>query len=179
MPHLAGSTSSTATRNAASTGRPCSPMSPTPHPPTPRRASGPSRILLSWRQPARPGLDLAARHQPRRYPAPPHRRQRGLAAHANHRRRRFLHRLAKSARKYWAGLTCITQDADDLLSTELGCAIIANSATQILLRQAPQAIDRVADPLRPQGRYRRGQGDRLRSDDSGTTAGAATHDPTV
>jgi type IV secretory pathway VirB4 component len=57
---------------------------------------------------------------------------------------RFLHRLAKSARKYWCGLTCITQDADDLLGSDLGRAIVANSATQILLRQAPQAIDRIA-----------------------------------
>jgi type IV secretory pathway VirB4 component len=58
---------------------------------------------------------------------------------------RFLHRLAKSARKHWVGLTCITQDADDLLGTQLGRSIVANSATQILLRQAPQAIDQVAD----------------------------------
>ena len=58
---------------------------------------------------------------------------------------RFLHRLAKSARKYWVGLTCITQDTDDLLATDLGRSIIANSATQILLRQAPQTIDQVAE----------------------------------
>jgi type IV secretory pathway VirB4 component len=61
---------------------------------------------------------------------------------------RFLHRLAKSARKRWCGLTTITQDAGDLLATELGQAIVANSASQILLRQAPQAIDRVADAFR-------------------------------
>lgn len=58
---------------------------------------------------------------------------------------RFLHRLAKSARKYWIGLTCITQDADDLLGTDLGRSIITNSATQILLRQAPQAIDQITE----------------------------------
>ncbi len=56
---------------------------------------------------------------------------------------RFLHRLAKSARKSWAGLAAVTQDADDVLATDLGRAVIANSATQILLRQAPQAIARV------------------------------------
>ena len=61
---------------------------------------------------------------------------------------RFMHRLAKSARKRWCGLTTITQDAGDLLGTELGQAIVANSASQILLRQAPQAIDRVADAFR-------------------------------
>jgi type IV secretory pathway VirB4 component len=53
---------------------------------------------------------------------------------------RFLYRLAKSARKAWAGLAAVTQDTGDLLSTDLGRAVIANSATQILLRQAPQAI---------------------------------------
>jgi type IV secretory pathway VirB4 component len=58
---------------------------------------------------------------------------------------RFLHRLAKSARKYWVGLTVVTQDGDDLLGSELGRAIVANAATQILLRQAPQAIDRIAE----------------------------------
>ena len=61
---------------------------------------------------------------------------------------RFLHRLAKSARKRWCGLTTITQDAGDLLATELGQAIVSNAASQILLRQSPQAIDRVADAFR-------------------------------
>ncbi|WP_328601092.1 VirB4 family type IV secretion system protein [Actinomadura physcomitrii] len=58
---------------------------------------------------------------------------------------RFLYRLAKSARKHWAGLAVVTQDAGDLLSSDLGRAVIANSATQILLRQAPQAIDQITD----------------------------------
>jgi len=57
---------------------------------------------------------------------------------------RFLYRLAKSARKHWAGLAVVTQDAADLLGSDLGRAVIANSATQILLRQAPQAIDQIA-----------------------------------
>ena len=61
---------------------------------------------------------------------------------------KFLYRLAKSARKAWAGLAAVTQDAEDVLSTDLGRAVIANSATQILLRQAPQAITRVAAEFR-------------------------------
>ncbi|MHB8246079.1 MAG: VirB4 family type IV secretion system protein [Acidimicrobiales bacterium] len=56
---------------------------------------------------------------------------------------RFLNRLAKSARKHWCGLTVVTQDAGDLLATPLGEAVVANAATQVLLRQAPQAIDSV------------------------------------
>ncbi|MGN9779822.1 VirB4 family type IV secretion system protein [Nonomuraea sp. ZG12] len=58
---------------------------------------------------------------------------------------RFLFRMAKAARKHWAGLAVITQDAADLLGTELGQAIVANAASQILLRQAPQAIGAVGD----------------------------------
>jgi type IV secretory pathway VirB4 component len=58
---------------------------------------------------------------------------------------RFLSRLAKSARKRRAGLTVITQDVGDLLGSDLGQVVVANAATQILLRQAPQAIDLVAD----------------------------------
>ena len=60
----------------------------------------------------------------------------------------FLNRLAKSARKRWCGLTTITQDAADLLTTDLGQSIVANAASQILLRQAPQAIDRVTEAFR-------------------------------
>jgi type IV secretory pathway VirB4 component len=56
----------------------------------------------------------------------------------------FLARLAKSARKYWTGLTVSTQDTGDVLSSDLGRAVVANAATQILLRQAPQAIDEIA-----------------------------------
>jgi type IV secretory pathway VirB4 component len=56
----------------------------------------------------------------------------------------FLYRMAKSARKYWLGLTLSTQDIGDVLGSELGKAIVANAATQILLHQAPQAIDEIA-----------------------------------
>ena len=50
--------------------------------------------------------------------------------------------------KRWCGLTTITQDAGDLLTTELGRSIVSNAASQILLRQAPQAIEQVADAFR-------------------------------
>jgi type IV secretory pathway VirB4 component len=55
----------------------------------------------------------------------------------------FLYRMAKAARKRATGLTVVTQDAADVLGTDLGQAVVANAATQILLRQAPQAIDAV------------------------------------
>lgn len=58
---------------------------------------------------------------------------------------RFLFRMAKSARKHWCGLTVVTQDAADLLGSQLGQAVVANAATQILLRQAPQTIEVLAE----------------------------------
>ncbi len=57
---------------------------------------------------------------------------------------RFLFRMAKSARKHWCALAVVTQDAGDLLGSELGQAVVANAATQVLLRQAPQTIDALA-----------------------------------
>jgi hypothetical protein len=43
------------------------------------------------------------------------------------------------------GLTTITQDVEDFLDTDYGKAIVTNSSIQILLKQSPAAIDRIAD----------------------------------
>lgn len=61
---------------------------------------------------------------------------------------KFLLRMAKAARKRRAGLTVATQDADDVLATDLGMAVVSNAATQILMRQAAQAIDAVTRAFR-------------------------------
>lgn len=58
---------------------------------------------------------------------------------------RFLFRMSKAARKRNAGLTVVTQDAADVLATDLGQAVVSNASTQVLLRQAPQAIDAVGE----------------------------------
>jgi type IV secretory pathway VirB4 component len=58
---------------------------------------------------------------------------------------RFLYRLAKSARKHWCGLSVVTQDAADLLGSDLGKAVVNNAATHILLRQSAQAIDTITE----------------------------------
>jgi hypothetical protein len=58
---------------------------------------------------------------------------------------RFLFKMAKASRKRGAGLTVISQDVADILSSDLGMAVVSNSATQVLLRQAPQAIDAISD----------------------------------
>ncbi|WP_410630967.1 VirB4 family type IV secretion system protein [Amycolatopsis sp. cmx-4-83] len=57
---------------------------------------------------------------------------------------KFLHRMAKTFRKHWAGLTVASQDIEDFLGSALGRAIVANAATSVLLRQSPQAIDQIA-----------------------------------
>jgi len=55
----------------------------------------------------------------------------------------YLWRMAKAFRKHWGGLTVASQDIADLLASDLGKAIVTNSATQVLLHQAPQAIDEI------------------------------------
>ncbi len=57
----------------------------------------------------------------------------------------FMYSIAKRARKYYLGLTTITQDVEDFLNTDYGKAIVTNSSIQILLKQSPAAIDRIAD----------------------------------
>ena len=66
-----------------------------------------------------------------------------MATDATTRRGRVPPARGQSGRKHWAGLTIATQDTADLLGSDLGQAVVANAATQILLRQAPQAIDTV------------------------------------
>ncbi len=57
----------------------------------------------------------------------------------------FMYSIAKRARKYYLGLTTITQDVEDFLATDYGRAIVTNSSIQILMKQSPAAIDRVAE----------------------------------
>jgi len=57
----------------------------------------------------------------------------------------FLNSIAKRARKYYLGVSTITQDVEDFLSTDLGKAVIQNSSMQILLKQSSAAIDKVAE----------------------------------
>ncbi len=53
----------------------------------------------------------------------------------------FLTEMAKRSRKYYLGLTTITQDVEDFLSEDRGKEIISNSSIQVLLKQAPVSID--------------------------------------
>lgn len=56
----------------------------------------------------------------------------------------FLFSIAKRCRKYFMGLTTITQDVEDFMKSTYGKPIVTNSSIQILLKQSPAAIDVVA-----------------------------------
>jgi type IV secretory pathway VirB4 component len=57
----------------------------------------------------------------------------------------FLMSLAKRARKYYLGLTTITQDIEDFLTSPQGKPIITNSSLQLLMRQSPAALEKLAE----------------------------------
>ena len=57
----------------------------------------------------------------------------------------FLFSLAKRARKYYLGLTTITQDVEDFMSNKMGRAIVMNSSMQLLLKQSSAAVDVLSD----------------------------------
>jgi len=53
----------------------------------------------------------------------------------------FLYGLVKRARKYWLGVTTITQDVADFMKSSYGQPIITNSSLQLLMKQSPATID--------------------------------------
>lgn len=57
----------------------------------------------------------------------------------------FMFSLAKRARKYYLGLTTITQDVEDFMASKMGRAIVANASMQLLLKQSSSAVDVLAD----------------------------------
>ena len=57
----------------------------------------------------------------------------------------FLFSLAKRARKYYLGLTTVTQDVEDFMGSKMGRAIVGNSSIQLLLKQNVSAVDVLSD----------------------------------
>lgn len=57
----------------------------------------------------------------------------------------FLLNTAKRARKYFLGLTTISQDVPDFINSPFGKPIVTNSALQLLTRQSPAAIESVKE----------------------------------
>lgn len=58
---------------------------------------------------------------------------------------RFVFGIAKRARKYYLGLTTITQDVADFMNSSYGKPIVTNSSIQLLLKQSPASIDILAE----------------------------------
>lgn len=58
---------------------------------------------------------------------------------------KFLFGIAKRARKYYLGVTTITQDVSDFLQSPYGKPIVTNSSIQMLLKQSPAAIDLIVE----------------------------------
>ena len=54
-------------------------------------------------------------------------------------------RVFKRVRKYWLGVSTITQDVSDFMASEYGKPIITNSSLQFLMKQSPASIDVVQD----------------------------------
>ena len=57
----------------------------------------------------------------------------------------FMFSLAKRARKYYLGLTTITQDVEDFMGSKMGRAIVSHSSMQLLLKQSSSAVDVLGD----------------------------------
>ncbi len=57
----------------------------------------------------------------------------------------FMYSIAKRARKYYLGLSTITQDVADFLNNDMGRAIISNSSLQMLMKQSPSSLDKLQE----------------------------------
>lgn len=55
----------------------------------------------------------------------------------------FLVEMVKRARKYYLGVTTISQDVEDFIGQDRGKEIVSNSAMQVLLKQAPASIETI------------------------------------
>lgn len=54
---------------------------------------------------------------------------------------KFMYGLIKRARKYYLGITTITQDVEDFMRSPFGKPIVTNSSMTLLLKQSPSALD--------------------------------------
>lgn len=58
---------------------------------------------------------------------------------------KFIFALVKRCRKYYLGVTTITQDVNDFLRSSYGQAIVTNSALQLLMKQSPSSVDLIQE----------------------------------
>jgi type IV secretory pathway VirB4 component len=57
----------------------------------------------------------------------------------------FIHGMVKRARKYYLGVTTITQDVEDFLNSDFGKAIVTNASIQFLMKQSTASIPVLAE----------------------------------
>lgn len=57
----------------------------------------------------------------------------------------FLFSMAKRGRKYYLGLSTITQDVNDFLRSPYGVPMLTNSSLQLLMKQSPTSIDLIQE----------------------------------
>jgi type IV secretory pathway VirB4 component len=57
----------------------------------------------------------------------------------------FLYSMAKRARKYYLGVTTISQDVEDFLANDYGKAIVSNSSIQFLMKQSSVSLPILAN----------------------------------
>ncbi|MBP7700888.1 ATP-binding protein [Candidatus Woesebacteria bacterium] len=57
----------------------------------------------------------------------------------------FLHSMVKRARKYYLGVTTITQDVEDFLHNDFGRAIVTNASIQFLMKQSTASVPILAE----------------------------------
>jgi conjugal transfer ATP-binding protein TraC len=57
----------------------------------------------------------------------------------------FIFSMVKRARKYYLGITTITQDVEDFLHTDYGKAIVTNASIQFLMKQSTASIPVLAE----------------------------------
>ena len=57
----------------------------------------------------------------------------------------FLFNVAKRARKYYLGLTTISQDVPDFFASPYGKPIVTNSSIQLLMKQSTASIDTIKE----------------------------------
>lgn len=57
---------------------------------------------------------------------------------------KFLYALAKRCRKYYLGLTIISQDVEDFLDSKYGRSVINNSSMQLLMKQSTASVEKIA-----------------------------------
>ncbi len=60
----------------------------------------------------------------------------------------FLFMIAKRGRKYFLGLSTITQDVGDFIKSKYGIPIVTNSSMQLLLKQSPSSVDGLQEIFR-------------------------------